>query len=563
VTVIQAGGAPAPRLRQLPIAYHAARRPDAFGRDEETALAGSASAESPIQLYGGDGIGKTTLLKLVAEEARPPREGVVFKSIRRRNLDEIGAELYAAFWECDVPFLPGPAQVGGFLVDRQALVLLDDCELDRDDLDALLDCAPRCAFVIGSQARALWSRGTARALTGLDPPAGVALLERELGNAIARAEREDAETLVERLDGRPQSLVEAAALIADGPASLHELAHDAAGLERLIDPEALTPSQRRILVVLDALDGAALGVEHVAVLADAPGADRELAELERRGWVKGQSPRYRLVRALTDGLVPPSTVKVADRLLDHLAAWARRKAKPPEIADEAEAIEAALALATDPNRQPAALSLAVAAGSRLVLVGAWAASRRVFSSGLAAARALQSDSAEAYFLHQLGSLALCLGESEAAVSQLGAALQIRERLGDHEGAELTRHNLGQIGGGPGPDGRGGNGRGPWRPRFGVTLAALAALAAVIVGAVLLTGDGNAPESAPKKLRPHRPKKPPTTSVITTTDGNTSPPPGGRTVPTSPTVTTTPTVPTVTTTPTVPTTPAQSGRPVIK
>ena len=41
-------------------------------------------------------------------------------------------KLYTAFWECDVPFLPDPAQVGGFLIDREALVLLDDCELDRE-----------------------------------------------------------------------------------------------------------------------------------------------------------------------------------------------------------------------------------------------------------------------------------------------------------------------------------------------------------------------------------------------------------------------------------------------
>src|SRR4029453_16310675 len=66
--------------------------------------------------------------------------------------------------------------------------------------------------------------------------------------------------------------------------------------------------------------------------------------------------------------------------------------------------------------------------------GAWAASRRVLSAGLAAARALRSESAEAYFLHQLGSLALCLGEREDALSQLSEALQIRERLGDREGA---------------------------------------------------------------------------------------------------------------------------------
>ena len=448
MTVIQAGTVPAPTLRAMPVRFRAAARVEAVGRDEELALAGSASPGSPVELYGGDGIGKTTVLKLVAEDPSPPSEGVAFESIRRRSLDEVQAKLYSVFWECEVPFLPGPAEIGEYLADRNALLLLDDCELDRDDLEALLDGAPRSTFVIGSETRNLWSQGTARRLTGLKPAAGVALLERELGRAIEPGQREDAEAVVERLEGRPQSLVETAALVLDGRAGLAELARDAPAMARRIDAETLTASQQRILAVLGAIDGAALGVEHVADLADAPDAERELADLERRGWVKGQSPRYRLIRPLPSGLAPPAPAEIADPLLDNLGVWARERATPTTIADEAEAIEAALALGAASGRWRAALSLAVAAGSRLPLAGAWTASRRVLSAGLAAARALRSESAEAYFLHQLGSLALLLGESEDALSQLNQALQIRERLGDLEGAELTRHNLASSGAAP-------------------------------------------------------------------------------------------------------------------
>jgi len=48
---------------------------------------------------------------------------------------------YTAFWECDTPFLPDPSQVAEFLIDREALVLLDDCELDREDP---VSGTPRC-----------------------------------------------------------------------------------------------------------------------------------------------------------------------------------------------------------------------------------------------------------------------------------------------------------------------------------------------------------------------------------------------------------------------------------
>ena len=191
VTVIQAGTVPAPTLRAMPVRFRAAARVEAVGRDEELALAGSASPESPVELYGGDGIGKTTVLKLVAEDPSPPSEGVAFESIRRRSLDEVQAKLYSVFWECEVPFLPGPAEIGEYLADRDALLLLDDCELDRDDLEALLDCAPRSTFVIGSETRNLWSQGTARRLTGLKPAAGVALLERD---SVVRSSRVSART---------------------------------------------------------------------------------------------------------------------------------------------------------------------------------------------------------------------------------------------------------------------------------------------------------------------------------------------------------------------------------
>ena len=109
VTVLQVGELPVPKLRPMPIS----RRPSAVeivGRVEELDLIASASAGSAVQLYAEDGAGKTSLLKFAAGQAPVPVEGVVFESARRRSLDEILAGLYAAFWECDVPFIPDPAR---------------------------------------------------------------------------------------------------------------------------------------------------------------------------------------------------------------------------------------------------------------------------------------------------------------------------------------------------------------------------------------------------------------------------------------------------------------------
>ena len=113
------------------------------------------------------------------------------------------------------------------------------------------------------------------------------------------------------------------------------------------------------------------------------------------------------------------------------------------------------------------------------------------------ARRLDRREVEAYFLHQLGSRSLCLGASSEAIGQLGEALRIREELGDRKGAELTRHNLGQIGG----TGHGGpnGGNGFWPPRPPIVLGALAIAIAIAVAVIILTGDSdNAAQEATTK-----------------------------------------------------------------
>jgi hypothetical protein len=54
----------------------------------------------------------------------------------------------------------------------------------------------------------------------------------------------------------------------------------------------------------------------------------------------------------------------------------------------------------------------------------------------------------AWTLHQLGTRALCLGETAVALDSLGEALRLREALRDRDGAAITRHNLSLIYGPP-------------------------------------------------------------------------------------------------------------------
>lgn len=496
VTVLQVGERPAPHLRKMPLTHRPPLRVDMFGRDSELAVAASASSEAPVQVYGPDGIGKTILLKRLAQ--RPGlRDGVIFESARRRTLDEILSLLYSACWECEVPFIPVPAEVGSFLTDREAFVVLDDCALDREDLEVLLDTAPRCAFVIGSEERTLWGQGSATRLPGLDPKAALQLLDHELGAAGA-ADRQAAETLVQRVGGHPQRIIEAAAFISAHAISIRELLDGSADLASRLASQPLAEGERRIIALLGLLDGAALGTAHISAVTGLPDANEQLVGLERKGWVKSASPSYRLLRRPREQDMERARGELTPALVAHLTHFADEAAAPSSVADEEEAIEATLALAAQAGRWSDVLALARATETKLAPSGAWSSWRRVLLHGLRAARALKDEDAESHMLHQLGSLALCLGAREEAASQLAQALNLRERLGDHAGARLTRHNLNQLEGGPPSGGNGKQPSDPGWPRRPMTLGILATVVAVLiaVGAVLaLRSGGSHPVSS--------------------------------------------------------------------
>ena len=132
------------------------------------------------------------------------------------------------------------------------------------------------------------------------------------------------------------------------------------------------------------------------------------------------------------------------------------------------------------------LALGAVLDAAYAVSGRWDAWRNVAATMLLAARELGDRAAEAMALHQLGTRALCLADLPTALDLLGAALAIREGLGDRPGAAVTRHNLSLITAPPPafvhrePH----DPRPPWwkAPRTAVTSAAIVA---ALVGAGLL------------------------------------------------------------------------------
>jgi hypothetical protein len=436
-------------------------------------------------------VGKSALLQHLVFGLPQGEEGVVHAKVRRRGVYDIQAQLFKAFWECEVRFTPAPEEMSDFLGERRALVVLDDVGLDRSDLEELIDSSPGCTFVIGSEEQTLWS-GSAQRLAGLDTEAALELIELRLERPLAADERAPAAAVAQALEGHPQPLVEAAAGVRAGSTSFEELAGgptwDLVG--EASNAEALNEAQHRILAVLRAAD-APLGTDRIAEFADVPGAARELAALESDGWVRSASPRYRLAREVTLGDRELSR----EELLRRLGEWAQRRATPEEVADEAEVIERALEREADP---PSKVALARAAEGKLALAGMLDSWGRVLNAAL---RASRDPHDEAYMLHQLGTRHGLIGQDKPAIDYLERALELREGVRDQEGVEVTRHNLQQLRGGTnGFDRDGGNGGGPgWpRPKLGLLLAVVAAMVGG-AGIYAVANDGDpASDVAPPK-----------------------------------------------------------------
>ena len=533
-----------------------------------------------MEFYGQAGVGKTTLLRHLFYHpvATSFPDSVIYLSARHQPVDDLLQSLFDAFYESDVPFKPTDVEIRHALQDKQALILLDDVDLARDEVETLMDAAPGCTFLLASLERHLWAEGRALALHGLPTDDAPALVKRELGRPLSPEEETAAQGLCTTLGCHPLHLLQTAAMAREEDRSLTEVARQ---LQTPSPAEALTAEmlnslqepERQVMAVLAALGGAPLHADHLAALTRLANAAPVLETLMRRGLVQAHSPRYSLAGALGEYLQQMwDLTPWAERALAYFTTWAEEQRQTPaHLLEEADAILQTLEWATGTGRWKEVLRLGWAVEGALALGRRWGAWAQVLQRTLQAARALGDQAAEAWSLHQLGSRALCLGDAAAARTSLSQALRIREALGDRAGAAVTRHNMGLLPGvPPAPP------RKPPAPKAGPSPAAWLALAAgaviaisLLVGivVVIMRPTPTPPPATPKPTLPpittatstSTPAAAPTgTSTLTATPTNTPIPtatPTGTPPPTAtptntPTSTATPTgIPTSTSTPT--------------
>jgi len=418
-----------------------------FGRRAELeAIFSALGGGLPVEIIGHPGIGKTALLRSLAyhPEAAAFVDGVIYLTARQQPAGDLQQQLFDGFDESDRIRKPTTADIRHALQDKRALILVDDVLLKREELERLLDAAPRSGFVIATREQRLHSEVRCLTLQGLPIEDSLQLLEREIARPIKDDERGTAERLCAALEGHPQRILIAAGLLRDR-GSLLDAWVNAITPEKLIDESmaALDPKQQRILLVLAALPGVPIRPQHIAGIAELGDIEPSLAALLQRALVVGTPSGHRLAGGVADRLRRIEDVNpLLNRAITYYVSWAERYRRDSHaLLDGSEALRCVQLQATNTRRWGEALRLGQILEGALVAALRWDAWAMVLEQSLIAAKAMDDQAAEAWALHEIGSRALCVGETRGARSALSEALRLREALGNADGAAATRQTF--------------------------------------------------------------------------------------------------------------------------
>jgi hypothetical protein len=492
---------PVPRARSTPVRCLPRPFDQLLGRGELLDAAHRAvGGGGPAELVGEAGIGKTSLLRNLSHHlAELEPHGAIFTSARGQPAADVLQFIFECFYDCGGAVLvPTREELARNLADRRALIVIDDAELEREDLERVLNLVPGCTVLWASTERRLWGEGSSIQVPGLDDDTAIALLERELGRPVVPDLRSGLLHCCRLLGGSPLRILQVGGFLRTSPAGAERLlraARELTGttLDRLLAGQ-LSEGDRGVLSPLFALRNAPLGVDAVAAATGVGDAGERLRELLQHNLVEAHSPRYTVAGDPSPDLISTPgeddgwlrVERVRSGLVAHFAGGSEADV----ATEDAEPLLAVLRDAVRRDRPHDVMRLVHAGDRVLALGGRWGAWGLALDAALPAATTLGNGREQAWALHQLGSRALGYGDRAAAREQLGMALELRERLGDHAGAAVTRHNLDLLSGPPPTPPR------PPRPRgplIGALVAVLAAGGGIATAAAL---SGGSTQSAP-------------------------------------------------------------------
>ncbi|MEV7867609.1 ATP-binding protein [Streptomyces sp. NPDC088124] len=470
-------------------------------REERARLAELLGRGRSVRLTGPAGSGRTALIEAVgAECADLAPDGVVRLSGYRRTATELLYELYAAVHHSPL-VRPDRAELLARVGDIGAIVLLDDLELGGEALDELLAATPECAYLCAATPETAVPSPDARleevVLGGLGRGSSLELLEHVVERPLTDEEANWAGDLWFESEGLPLRFVQAGALLRQrdlvraGADAVDEFEPFVRPFERTPErtsgapgagstPPAgpavpggydiplptlgegaapaiplaarLSESARATLRFAVALGGEVPHQAHLPALVGDTHADAALGELMSCGLLTPVGGRYRLAPGVAAQLEAQGygddAVAHALTAAQHYAWWAGHPSVTPErAAAEADAILAAmgpLVPGTEAGHPSAAVLLARSAAPAFLAGLHWGAWERALRAGSEAARMAGEVAEEAYFHHELGVLALCVGNLDRARAELEASIGMRGALADKIGTVAGRRALALV-----------------------------------------------------------------------------------------------------------------------
>jgi hypothetical protein len=403
----------------------------------------------PVEVSGERGIGKTALLRQLAHHPRAASfvDGILYLTARQQSFVDLRQRIFEAFYESDELCAPTDTEIRRGLRDKQALILLDDVQLTQNELERLLDVAPRSAFAVTLRERCLWGEVRSLALKGLPAGDAVRLLEREIERPLGGAERTAAVSLCEAIGGHPFRIAQAGVLLRERGISFDALAHSVTPAGLVSELMASTDDkERRALLALTALPGVSLTTQHIAGIAELTDAEPLLMTLVRRRLVVTSGSRHELADGVADQLRRTEDLKPwVHRTITYFTGWSKRyRRKPDALAEESDVLLRVQQQAVEARRWGEVLELGFVVEAALIAGSRWGAWGTSLERCLAAAKARGDVSAEALALHQIGTRAVCADNTSVARTSLAQALELREALNDQAAAAATRQNLSLV-----------------------------------------------------------------------------------------------------------------------
>ncbi|WP_189061006.1 ATP-binding protein [Longimycelium tulufanense] len=427
---VRADGMPDVRKRECPAAFAPSTFTAPVGRDRELSLIGSLLREHiPVQLHGPSGIGKSTMLRHIAQEDGGQ---VIYLCAAGQTLDDLLQIIFDVCYETD-GYRPNAAQLQEFLDDVEALLVVDDFAGSRDELTELITTVPSCRVLVASSRQTLWSGGAAVRLSGLDEKSGTRLLGRLLGHRLGVDEENAAADLVREHAGNPMTLTQIAVASRRTGSWIGPCREDPAALLA----EKVSAAGSRVLGVLSACSGEFIPISTLMALSRLD-SSAELGALERLGLVV-QADGYRMASGFAERvarLVATETAPAA--LAAALTTWIATVPDRTVVTEAAPVIVRVLrnAVATGSYVEATVLARAAApALARALRLGAWG---EVLELGRRAARASGDFRAEAYFSHEAGVRLVALGRTLAAGPSFVAAIELSRCSGDARAAVVSQ-----------------------------------------------------------------------------------------------------------------------------